>query len=479
MPKKTTTFERMLPARDASTPAYRWLYEALRGEILEGRLRPGARLPGTRDLAQQHGLSRGTIVAAFEQLAAEGYVEGSVGSGTYVSSVLPDELLHVGRVVRASDAPARGVGRAPRRHLSNYARNVQLFAGYEDRPTRAFRANLPALDLFPMTLWTQLAARRLRRASVPLLRGCDPLGYPPLREAIADYLTSSRGVRCTAAEVAIVGGAQEALDLAARLFLERGDRVWMEDPGYPGASIAFEAAGAKITTKLRGARLLYLTPAHQFPSGTTMPLARRLELLEWARTNGALIFEDDYDSEYRYEGRPLPALQGLDRHGVVLFAGTFSKVLFPSLRLGYLVAPPDLMPHIAAAISVTTRHAPLLEQAVLCDFLAGGHFARHLRRMREIYAERLGVLITSAHERLDGLLEISEVQAGLQTVGWLRDGVDGESAARAAAARNVEVTPLSRYARGPMQREGLQLGFAAIDAKEIRRGVRELAIALE
>ncbi|HWS70574.1 MAG TPA: PLP-dependent aminotransferase family protein [Thermoanaerobaculia bacterium] len=473
MPKKTTTFERMLPARDAATPAYRWLYEALRVEILQGRLRPGARLPGTRDLARQHGLSRGTIVAAFDQLAAEGYVEGSVGSGTYVSSVLPDELLHVGRSTRSTDAPAR----APKRHLSGYARRVQLFPGYEDRPTRAFRANLPALDLFPMTLWTQLAARRLRRASVPLLRGCDPLGYTPLREAIADYLTSSRGVRCTADEVAIVGGAQEALDLAARLFLERGDRVWMEDPGYPGASIAFEAAGAKITTTLRGARLLYLTPAHQFPSGTTMPLARRLELLEWARTNGALIFEDDYDSEYRYEGRPVPALQGLDRHGVVLFAGTFSKVLFPSLRLGYLVAPPDLMPHIAAAISVTTRHAPLLEQAVLCDFITGGHFARHLRRMREIYAERLGVLIDSARERLAGFLEISEVQAGLQTVGWLRDGIDGESAAIAAAAHNVEVTPLSRYTRGRVGREGLQLGFAAIDAREIRRGVRELAMA--
>jgi GntR family transcriptional regulator/MocR family aminotransferase len=192
-----------------------------------------------------------------------------------------------------------------------------------------------------------------------------------------------------------------------------------------------------------------------------------------------LIFEDDYDSEYRYSGRPVPALQGLDRHGLVLFAGTFSKVLFPSLRLGYLVIPPDLVTVVEAAKSVASRHAPLLEQTVLCDFIAEGHFGRHLRRMREIYAERLSVLLDCARQRLDGLLEISNVEAGLQTTGWLREGIDGESVAKSAAARNVEVTPLSRYAREAMPRDGLQLGFAAVDAREIRRGVRDLAAALE
>jgi GntR family transcriptional regulator/MocR family aminotransferase len=210
-----------------------------------------------------------------------------------------------------------------------------------------------------------------------------------------------------------------------------------------------------------------------------MSLSRRLELLEWARKSGALIFEDDYDSEYRYSGPPIPALQGFDRHGSVIFAGSFSKVLFPSLRLGYLVIPPDLVALFTATISLTTRHAPVPEQAVLCDFITEGHFGRHLRRMREVYAERLSVLLESAREKLAGLLEISEIEAGLQTVGWLCQGIEAESATSAAAARDVEVFPLSRYSQGRVAREGLQLGFAAVDAREIRRGVQDLATALE
>jgi len=488
MAKRTTAFELMLPLRDAGTPAHRWLYTALRTEILEGRLRPGARLPGTRDLASQYSLSRGTIVNAFEQLKSEGYVDGSVGSGTYVSKVLPEELLQVTRETRAQPPTQR----KQRRSVSDYGRRVTLFPGLENRPIRAFRANLPALNLFPTELWAQITARRLRRASTNLLLGCDPMGYRPLRDAIADYLSTSRGVKCVPEQVAIVSGVQEALDLVARLFLNPGERVCMENPGYPGAAIAFEAVGAKISgtrvddegmqlrdTSLRGARLIYVTPAHQFPLGITMSLRRRLELLEWARKSEALIFEDDYDSEYRYSGRPVPALQGLDRNGLVLFAGSFNKVLFPSLRLGYLVIPSDLVSYFAATKSVTSRHAPLLEQAVLCDFITEGHFGRHLRRMREVYAERLSVLMESARQKLAGLLEISNVEAGLQTVGWLCDGIDAESAAKAAATRGVEVTPLSRYSRGRMAQKGLQLGFAAVDASEIRRGVRELAVALE
>jgi GntR family transcriptional regulator/MocR family aminotransferase len=488
MAKRTTAFELMLPVREPVTPAHRWLYSALRSEILEGRLRPGARLPGTRDLAGQYGLSRGTIVNAFEQLKSEGYLEGSVGSGTYVSKLLPEELLQVTRETRGRPP----VQRQRRRSVSDYGRRVTLFSGLENRPTRAFRTDLPALNLFPIELWMQITTRRLRRASTNLLLGCDPLGYQPLREAVADYLCTSRGVKCVPAQVAIVSGVQEALDLVARLFLNPGDRVCMENPGYPGAAIVFEAVGAKICescvddegmelrdASLYGARLVYVTPAHQFPLGITMSLRRRLELLEWARKSGALIFEDDYDSEFRYSGHPVPALQGLDRYGLVIFAGTFNKVLFPSLRLGYLVIPLDLTSYFAATRSVTSRHAPLLDQAVLCDFITEGNFGRHLRRMRELYAERLSVLMESSRQRLAGLLKISNIDAGLQTVGWLRNGLAAESVAKAAAAREVEVTPLSRYCRGRMAREGLQLGFAAVDAAEIRRGVRELAVALE
>jgi GntR family transcriptional regulator / MocR family aminotransferase len=322
--------------------------------------------------------------------------------------------------------------------------------------------------------------------------GCDPLGYRPLREAIADYLRTSRGVRCSFEQVVIVSGVQEALDLTVRLFLNPGDRLCMENPGYIGASCVFEAFGAQVVPvpvddggmvldnrSVRGARLIYVTPGHQFPLGITMSLPRRLHLLELAEKSDALIFEDDYDSEYRYSGRPMPALQGLDRKGRVLYAGTFGKTLFPSLRLGYLVVPTDLVSVFQSAKAVTNRHAPLLDQVVLCDFISEGHFGRHLRRMREVYSERLSVLLESARQKLDGLLEVSNIEAGLQTVGWLDAGIDDEAAAKAAAARQVEVVPLSRYDRDQPKRKGLLLGFAASVPNEIRRGVRELAIALE
>jgi GntR family transcriptional regulator/MocR family aminotransferase len=487
MTRKATAFGLALPPRHPRTPCYRWLYAALRAEILDGHLRSGAKVPATRDLARQYRLSRGTIVSAFELLKSEGYLRGAIGSGTYVSKVLPDELLQAAR----APALTSSLRRKKEIHVSDYAARVVLFPGYELRTSRAFRANVPALDLFPTTLWAQLTARRLRRVSTFHLLGCDPMGYAPLRDAVANYLNTSRGVKCGPEQIAIVSGVQEALDLTARLLLNPGDRVSMENPGFIGARLVFKAVGAKISAlrldgegmKLRGAslrcaRLVYVTPGHQFPLGITMSLPRRLELLEWARTSGALIFEDDYDSEYRYLGPPVPALQGFDQHGLVIFAGSFSKVLFPSLRLGYLVIPQHLTDHFAATISLTTRHAPLPEQAVLSDFITEGHFGRHLRRMREIYAERLSVLLESAREKLSGLLEISEIGAGLQTVGWLRKGLSGESATKAAAARGVEVFPLSRYTQGRAAREGLQLGFAAVDAREIRRGVDELAIAL-
>jgi GntR family transcriptional regulator / MocR family aminotransferase len=488
MAKRAATFELALLPRDSTAPAYRWLYSSLRAAILEGRLHPAARLPATRDLARQYRLSRGTIVNAVDQLKSEGYVQARIGSGTYVSDILPDDLL---QVVSNAKPPQPQEKTNPRR-FSTYAKRVRLFPNFASRPTRAFRPNLPALDLFPTTLWAQVAARRLRRVSTNFLMGCDPLGYLPLRQAVSDYLNTSRGVNCARDQVAIVSGAQEAFDLVARLLLNPGDRVCMENPGYIGATTVFRSLAAKISyvlmdnegiklrpATLRDVRLVYVTPGHQFPLGITMSVARRLQLLDCAHKSGTLILEDDYDSEFRYAGRPVPALQGLDRYGQVLFTGSFSKVLFPSLRLGYLVFPKNLTDRFSALLSITRRHAPLMEQAVLCDFITAGHFGRHLRRMRQIYAERLNVLLHCAKQNLAGLLDISGVEAGLQTVGWLKRGLDGESAAAAAAKRNVEVTPLSIYSQGNIVSTGLQLGFAAIDAKEIRRGVQDLAISLE
>ena len=475
-----------LPARDPRETAGQWLYRTLRSAILEGRLRVGARLPSTRELALQYGLSRGTIVSTFDQLRSEGYVDATMGSGTFVARVLPDRLLTAARP-RVSRAVA-----APRRRLSRFAQRLPSLDNATERRVRAFRTNEPALDLFPMSVWAQVAGRRTRGATTQDLAGCGPLGYPLLQQAVADYLTGSRGVSCEAGQVVIVSGTQEALDLIARILVDPGDGVAIENPGYIGATQVFEAMGATIVpmpldeegATLRGAaleavRLAYLTPAHQFPLGMGMSLGRRLALLEWARATGAMLIEDDYDSEYRYSGRPTPALQGLDRHGVVLFSGSFSKVLFPSLRIGYLVVPPDLVDAFAAARAMLVRHGPLLPQAILADFITEGHFARHVRRMRQVYAERLSVLLESARARLGGLLDISEVEAGLQTAGWLGDGIDAEKAARAALERGVEVTPVGRYSRRPFGRQGLQLGFAAVDDQEIRRGVRDLAGALE
>jgi GntR family transcriptional regulator / MocR family aminotransferase len=487
MPREITAFPLSLPAPPAGGSLNRWLYEELRSAILDGRLRPGARLPATRDLASIYRLSRATMVTAFDQLKSEGYVEGRSGSGTYVSQVLPEQLLDVRGPRAEKRLPHRRVA------LSSYARRLQPFHGTSPRAIRAFRANQPALDLFPTTLWAQVAARRLRRVSANLLAGGEALGYRPLREAVADYLNSSRGVKCTAAQVLILSGAQEALDRTARILLNPGEPVWMEEPGYPGAAVVFRAVGARICAvpvdaegldlerglkKWKVARLAYVTPAHQFPLGVTMSLRRRLALLEWARRSGTLIFEDDYDSEYRYSGRPIPAMQGLDRSGVVIFAGSFSAVLFPALRLGYLVVPSDMVDVFAAAESVSTHHPPLLEQAILCDFITEGHFARHIRRMRELYAERLSVLLDAAHDKLADVLEISTVEAGLQTVGWLKREIHAERVAELAAKRDLEVVPLSHYASGRSRREGIILGFAAVDPRELRRGVEELARAL-
>ena len=519
MAKQSSTLPLNLHEPKAGVPLYRWLYEELRSAILAGHLRPGGRLPATRELAAQYGLSRPTIVTAFEQLRSEGYVDGKIGSGTYVSQTLPEELLQAPRAKEEERGSARRI------RLSDYARRLRQaradlkkqipqglkpfrnnkdrkssgavrtspLRGARSRPARAFRGGEPALDVFPTELWAQVAARRLRRVSTNLLAGGEALGYRPLREAVAEYLNTSRGVKCSADQVLIISGVQEALDRAAHLMLDPGDPVWMEEPGYPGAASSFHAVGAKICPvpvdsegldleagqrRWPKPRLVYVTPAHQFPLGVTMSLRRRLSLLEWARRSGAVIFEDDYDSEYRYSGRPIPALQGLDRAGVVIFAGSFTNVLFPALRLGYVVVPESMVEIFAAAESVSTHHPPLIDQAILCDFIREGHFARHVRRMRELYAERLSVLIEATRVRLVGLLQLTDIEAGLRTVGWLQRAISAERAAQAAAERNVEVVPLSRYAFGRTKPSGLVLGFAAVDAKELRRGVEELARAL-
>jgi GntR family transcriptional regulator/MocR family aminotransferase len=394
-------------------------------------------------------------------------------------------------------APTAGSRPKPRRRklpLSAYAGRLHPLQRADSKRVRAFRANLPALDEFPMGLWTQLAARRLRRVPTGLLAGGEARGYKPLREAVAEYLNTSRGVKCSADQVLIISGVQEALNRAANLLLDPGEPVWMEEPGYPGAAAAFTSVGAKVCSvpvdseglSLDAAvkrwprpRMIYVTPGHQFPLGVTMSLGRRLALLQYAKRSRAIIFEDDYDSEYRYSGRPIPAMQGLDLANVVIFAGSFSLVMFPSLRLGYVVVPEDMVDIFAAAASVSTHHPPLLDQVILCDFIREGHFARHVRRMRQLYGERLKVLIEASKNILGDRLELYHTEAGLRTVGWLKAGISAERVTHAAAERDVEVVPLSRYAYGKSRRNGLVLGFAAVGERELRRGVEELGRIFE
>src|SRR5690606_16763297 len=365
-----------------------------------------------------------------------------------------------------------------------------------------FRLGVPALDMFPARLWARLTAREWRRGG-PYLGDADPGGERALREAIAWYAMHSRGARCTADQVFVVSGAQQGLDIAARVLLDPGDAVWVEDPGYPYAHTVFAAAGARLVpVPVDGegldvaageraapkARLAYVTPSHQFPLGAVMSVSRRLALLAWARRAEAWVLEDDYDSEFRYADRPLPCLQGLDVErqdaagpARVLYIGTFSKPLAPAARLGYLIVPDAPVDAFRAARAVLDRHAPTLAQGVLADFIAEGHYARHVRRVRAVYAERQAALLAAAEAELAGLLTLTPDPAGLHLVGRLAPGVDAEAATAAAEAEGVRVYPVSRYAlaAGVQDRSGLILGYAGFDARAIRAGVRKLRRVLE
>ena len=477
----------MVLDRRSRLPLHRQLYEGVRENILEGRLSAGVKLPSTRALSSELGVSRNTVMNAFLQLVAEGYLEGQVGSGTYVSRSLPDELLRA--QFSTGSGHVRGLEDGGLSERGATLAAARAITSRDHGAPRAFRPCIPALDAFPFEIWERLVRRRWRRRSAELLGYGHPAGYRPLREGIADYLGASRAVRCSWEQVIVVSGSQQGLDLAAKLLLDPGDAAWIEDPGYVGARAALVGVGARLVPvpvdgegidvaageRIEpGARLAYVTPSHQYPSGVTMSLPRRLRLLEWAKRTGARVVEDDYDSEYRYSGRPLEALQGLDSGGQVIYVGTFSKVLFPSLRLGYLVVPENLVDAFCAARALSDRHSPIVEQAVLTDFIVEGHFSRHMRRMRTLYAERQTTLVEAAGRELAGILEVRPAEAGMHLVGRLPEGADDLSAARRAYRLGVEAPALSAHAMEPLSRGGLLLGYTAVDTKEIHEGVGRL-----
>ncbi|HEX8888951.1 MAG TPA: PLP-dependent aminotransferase family protein [Pyrinomonadaceae bacterium] len=491
MVKYSSSIQNGLITLDAKseTPLYRQLYNSLRKAILSGQLAPGTRLQSSREIAKELDVSRNTVVNAFEQLLAEGYLEGQVGSGTYVSRALPEELLNVKTMTRRAVKSVGGKGPDLSERGKIFATFAQSIPRAPER-VRAFQSGVPALDSFPFEAWSKIAARHWRRPANSLLGYGEPQGHAPLRLAIASYLGVARAVQCTPEQVIIVDGAQMAFDLIARVLLDPGDTAWMEEPGYPGARAALIASGARLVyvpvdkegldiaagARLdANARLIYVTPSHQFPLGMTMSLPRRLALLEWASRAGAWVMEDDFDSEYRYEGRPIASLQGLDNDGRVVYIGTFSKFLFPSLRLGYIVAPPALVDAFIAARAMSGRHSPSVEQAILTDFIEEGHFGRHIRRMRMLYAERQQLLLDALERECGDLLEVEPSAAGIQLVAWLPAGLDDQEVSREAAAHGVEARPMSIFYAGKPRRGGLELGYAAFNKSEIRKGAAQLS----
>ncbi|HCS41786.1 MAG TPA: PLP-dependent aminotransferase family protein [Pseudomonas sp.] len=474
----------------------RQLYQALRARVLDGRLVSGTRLPASRDLAAALAISRNSVVRAYDQLYAEGFIEGRVGDGTYVAQ-LPQTTLPAKKlstkvstglstglptalstnwldlpVVSSSKVIHSGaLGRVERNHL----------AMPPSGPPRAFRVGVPAFDLFPFEVWAKLNAAFWRKPDLQQLCYGDPAGDSRLRGLIAAYLRSSRGMQCTAEQIVITSGAQQAISLCAQLLVEPGDGVAIENPGYRAAGHAFAVAGAKLhgvsvdsdgidcaeLCGLSDCRLAYVTPSHQYPTGVVMSLARRLELLAWAERTQGWIVEDDYDGEYRYSGAPLAPLAALDRQGRVLYVGTFGKVAFPALRLGYLVLPRALVEAFSQRRAVDVRHSEVSTQAVMAEFMAAGHFQRHIRRMRRAALSRRDTLLSGWPRDIAGVGSLPTVAAGLH----LTVAVDSQAREREliekAASVDVEINALSSYwlpdSRKPEdQRAGLVLGFAAV-----------------
>jgi GntR family transcriptional regulator/MocR family aminotransferase len=453
--------------RASGVPFYTQIYDGYRMAILSGRLGPGQRLPSTRTLAAELQISRLPVLNAFEQLLQEGYLEGKVGSGTYVRDCIPDEVA-----VRGTSAPPPGV-----------------YGAYRDRGAGMFRS-VPALDRFPHEMFARLTRRHAARMSPGMLAYGDPAGYAPLREAIAAYLRTARAVDADAGQVIILSGSQMGLRVAAMTVTNADSIVCMEEPGYRGARHALGMSSVNVVPVpidnegidvgainrlgLR-AQLTYVTPSHQYPLGVSMAVTRRLELLRWAERNNAWIIEDDYDSEYRYSSRPLGALQGMDTSGRVIYIGTFSKVVFPAIRLGYAVVPHEMVLRFVRMRETFDLFSPMLYQLVLTDFLREGHFARHLRRMRAVYLARRDAMIAAIEEHASDVLTVGNTDAGLHLVAFLPHGTDDKAVVRAAAEKGMYPTALSTcYANGA-PRPGLVLGFGGSEESALTDAMRGLA----
>lgn len=467
--------------RAAPLPLSRQLAAALREALSEGRIEAGARLPSTRALAAELGLARSTVVGVFEQLAAEGYIAGRAGSGYFAASL------------GAATPATRADSNAPRA-LSRYAERLRAHARHWPALGRPFELGHADIDNRLIATWKRLAARVLAgRSSIAWNYG-DPQGEMPLRRAIADYLAAARGVRCLPEQIVLTSGTQQGLALTAQVLIDPGAAAWVEDPCYRSTIDVLRAAEAEIVAVpvdeygldvAAGARLarptprvVYTTPSRQYPLGMAMPLARRAMLLDWAAEHAAWVVEDDYESEFQAPGRMLPSLQGLDRAGRVIYLGTFSKLVFPSLRLGYAVLPEDLVASFAAARHLADRQSSGLIQAIMTEFMLDGHFARHLKRMRVAYAERQQFLINRIAHRLSGLVEIEPVESGMYLTAWLPGDWSDRAAAEALSVAGVAAVPLSSLVLETPRRPGLVLGYTGHSEAAIARAVETMANVL-
>jgi len=473
-------------APEVGRPVIRQVYDQVRNAIHAGALKPGGRLPSSRDLAVRLGVARASVVAAYDQLLAEGYAEGRTGSGTYVSQDLSGVLDLKAPKPALSPAIAPVL---PDRAL-DLAELPNLTVSTEPR---MFSNGRTLMDARALDAWSTSTRRALRTLGPEHFGYSEPAGDPRLRAAIADYLRAARGVVCEPEQVIVTSGAQHAVDLAARLLLKAGDKVWLEDPGYPqtwqallaagahGFAVPVDRAGVVVQAGVEAApdaRVAFVTPSHQFPLGVAMSMGRRLELIAWARSAGAWIVEDDYASEFRYEGAPLASLQGLDGGERVIYVGTFNKSLFPGIRLGYMVAPKPLVQPLATLRRLADRQPPTLTQAITLDFLESGQFAAHIRRRRLAYGAQRDALADALARRLGHLLDVHVPDQGMHLIAYLKDGRSDRDVEAKAAAKGMLARAISPLFHTAPPRQGLLLGFTGFPAKGMDAGVARLAALL-
>lgn len=475
----------------SSEPLQRQLYTELRRGILTGRLARGLRLPPTRELASSLGISRTTVTLVYESLVSEGYLEGKTGAGTYVADCLPEEMLETGPFEPAVAAVENAEETGTLSAFGKYLATTELF-GPRQEPDIQFAFGRPDNEHFPMAQWLRLLNKHGKEADLHYLElPKRSQGHPALREAVAKYVGRSRGMNVSPEQVVIVNGSQQAADLCTRMFVERGEYVGIEDPCWVGAKTIFESQGAKMwpvavdTDGIRvsdlanadtpNLKLLYVTPSHQFPTGAVLTLGRRLELLAWAKRTNTYIVEDDYDSEFRYSGRPVPALAGLDTNNRVLYVGTFSKVLYVSLRIGYLIVPPHLVHAFAHGKWLTDRHTPLLEQLVLADFINEGHLERHIRRMRKIYEERREALVRSLDQHFGDSVRVVGQSAGLHVLIEFVTDKSMKQIVERAAAVGVGLLPTMHVSPTEhLKTVSFILCYGALTPEQIDEGIRRL-----